>query len=60
MSSSTSLRSVMSSDVAILRPDQTLAEGADLLAGRGLGAAPVVDDAGVVVGLLRDEDLLAT
>lgn len=60
MPSSTSLQSVMSSDVAVLRPDQTLAEAADLLADRGIGAAPVVDDAGVVVGLLRDEDLLAT
>ena len=60
MPSSTSLRSVMNSDVAVLRPDQTLAEAADLLADRGIGAAPVVDDSGVVVGLLRDEDLLAT
>ena len=60
MPSSTSLQSIMSSEVAVLRPDQTLAEGAELLADRGIGAAPVVDDAGVVVGLLRDEDLLAT
>jgi Predicted transcriptional regulator, contains C-terminal CBS domains len=60
MPSSTPLQSVMSSDVAVLRPDQTLAEAADLLADRGIGAAPVVDDSGVVVGLLRDEDLLAT
>lgn len=60
MPSSTPLQSIMSPDVTVLRPDQTLAEAADLLADRGIGAAPVVDDTGVVVGLLRDEDLLAT
>ena len=60
MPTSTPLRSVMSPDVVVLRPDQTLAEAADLLADHGIGAAPVVDDSGAVVGLLRDEDLLAT
>ncbi len=60
MPSSTPLQSIMSTDVAVLRPDQTLAEAADLLAERGIGAAPVIDDSGTVVGLLRDEDLLAT
>ena len=60
MPSSTPLQSIMSTDVAVLRPHQTLAEAADLLTDRGIGAAPVVDDSGTVVGLLRDEDLLAT
>ena len=60
MPSSTPLQSIMSTDVAILRPHQTLAEAADLLADRGIGAAPVVDETGTVVGLLRDEDLIAT
>ena len=60
MASSTPLQSVMSSEVVVLRTDQTLAEAADVLSEHGIGAAPVVDDAGVVVGLLRDEDLLAT
>ena len=60
MASSTPLQSVMSSEVVVLRTDQTLAEAADVLSGHGIGAAPVVDDAGAVVGLLRDEDLLAT
>ena len=60
MASSTPLRSVMSSEVVVLRPEQTLAEAADVLSEHGIGAAPVVDDAGAVVGLLRDEDLLAT
>ena len=60
MSSTIPLRSVMTTDVVTVRADQTLAEAADVLADRGIGAAPVVDDAGAVVGLLRDEDLLST
>ncbi len=60
MPTSTLLRSVMTPDVVVLRADQTLAEAADVLADRGIGAAPVVDDAGAVIGLLRDEDLLST
>ena len=60
MSSSTPLRSVMTAPVVTLRVDQTLAEAADVLAEHGIGAAPVVDAAGAVVGLLRDEDLLST
>lgn len=60
MPSSTQLRSVMTSPVVTLHVDQTLAEAADVLAEHGIGAAPVVDEAGDVVGLLRDEDLLST
>ena len=60
MPSTTALQSVMTSAVVVLRADQTLAEAADVLAEHGIGAAPVVDDAGNVIGLLRDEDLLAT
>lgn len=60
MPTSTLLRSVMTPDVVVLRADQTLVEAADVLANRGIGAAPVVDDAGAVIGLLRDEDLLST
>jgi predicted transcriptional regulator len=55
---STTVSAVMTTDVVTLRPDHTLAEAADVLAERGIGAAPVVDGRGTVVGLLRDEDLL--
>ncbi len=51
-------RSVMTSDVVTLRPDQSLAEAADALADRGIGAAPVVDPDGRLLGLLRDQDLI--
>ena len=59
MPSTIALRSVMTTDVVTVTPDLTLAEAADVLAERGIGAAPVVDDSGQVVGLLRDEDLLS-
>ena len=60
MPSTIALRSVMTTDVVTVTPDLTLAEAADVLAEHGIGAAPVVDASGQVVGLLRDEDLLST
>ena len=60
MSSTIPLRSVMTTDVVTVTADQTLASAADVLADRGIGAAPVVDGEGRAVGLLRDEDLLST
>ena len=58
MATSTPVTEVMTKDVVTLSPDQSLAEAADLLAEKGIGAAPVVDADGKIVGLLRDEDLL--
>ncbi len=60
MPSTIPLRSVMTTDVVTVTPEATLASAADVLADRGIGAAPVVDGDGQVVGLLRDEDLLST
>jgi CBS domain-containing protein len=51
---------VMTRDVVTLRPDQSVEEAADVLAGKQIGAAPVVDDSGKIVGLLRDEDLIVS
>ena len=56
----TPVRDLMTREVATLRPDQKVEEAADLLAERSIGAAPVVDGAGKLVGLLRDEDLLVS
>jgi len=50
----------MTTDVVAVAAEQSLAEAADVLADRGIGAAPVLDADGRVVGLLRDEDLLST
>jgi len=58
MPSSTPVRDVMSTKVVTLRPDQTVEEAADVLAADKIGAAPVVDGSGRLVGLLRDEDLI--
>jgi CBS domain-containing protein len=60
MPGTTFVRDVMSTDVATLRPDQTVAQAADELAARRFGAMPVVDDEGRLVGLLRDEDLIVS
>jgi CBS domain-containing protein len=50
----------MTSEVVTIRPDQTFEEAADLLADKGIGAAPVVDADRKVIGLLRDEDLIVS
>lgn len=52
------VREIMTTEVVTIGPDQSLAAAADVLAECGIGAAPVVDTSGTVVGLLRDEDLL--
>ncbi len=58
MPTTTPVRDVMSAKVVTLRPDQTVEEAADVLAAARIGAAPVVDSGGTLVGLLRDEDLI--
>jgi CBS domain-containing protein len=60
MPSTTLIRDVMTRDVATLRPDQPITEAADAMAAAGYGAMPVVDADGRFVGLLRDEDLIAS
>lgn len=56
---STLVRQVMTNDVLTLRPTDTVESAARRLTERRLGGAPVVDDDGVVVGLLEDDDLIA-
>ena len=58
MPTTTPVRDVMSTKVVTLRPDQSVEEAADVLAAGRIGAAPVVDGSGTLVGLLRDEDLI--
>ncbi|HMG25816.1 MAG TPA: CBS domain-containing protein [Acidimicrobiia bacterium] len=60
MPDTTPVREVMTRDVVTLRPDQPVQEAADVLAGKAIGAAPVVDAGGKLVGLLRDEDLIVS
>jgi CBS domain-containing protein len=60
MPATTLVREVMTRDVVTLRPEQSVAAAADALADNALGAMPVVDDSGNLVGLLRDSDLIVS
>lgn len=60
MPPTTTVSDVMTREVAVLRPEMTVAEAADALAAGGYGAMPVVDADGRLVGLLRDEDLIVS
>jgi CBS domain-containing protein len=60
MPATTLVRDVMTTAPATATPDQTVASAADVLAEKGVGSLPVVDAAGHLVGLLRDEDLIAS
>jgi|SRR3954447_6939766 CBS domain-containing protein len=60
MPGDTLVRDVMSKTVATVQVDATFEAAADLMAEKNVGALPVVDDAGHLVGLLRDENLIAS
>src|SRR5258706_6684442 len=60
MPGSTLVRDVMSTPVVTLRPDDKVEPAADLLAEKNVGSLPVVDDDGKLVGILRDDDLIAS
>jgi CBS domain-containing protein len=49
---------LMSRDVLTAAPDTSLKEAAALLSRRGISGLPVVDDAGAVVGVLSEADIL--
>ena len=58
MPDATPVREVMTPDVVTLRSDQPVAEAADVLAGKQIGAAPVVDADGKLVGIVARGDLV--
>src|SRR5919201_1385841 len=60
MPASTPVSEVMPRAVTTLRPDQSVEQAADILAEKQIGAAPVADANGKLVGLLRDEDLIVS
>ena len=49
---------IMTTDVASLKPDATVREAAQLLLERGISGAPMIDDAGQLVGIVSEGDLL--
>ena len=58
MPRNTLVRQVMTTDVLSFRPTDTVEAAARALSERRLGGAPVVDDDGMVVGLIEDDDLI--
>jgi CBS domain-containing protein len=54
----TPVRQVMTTDVLTFRPEDSVEAAAKALAERRIGGAPVVDENGLVVGLLEDDDLI--
>lgn len=49
---------VMTRDVLSVGPDDTVAEAAGKLAGRGISAAPVLDAGGRLLGIVSEGDLM--
>jgi CBS domain-containing protein len=60
MPGTTTVRDVMSTSVLTIRADEKVEAAADLLADKNIGALPVVDADGRVLGILRDSDLIAS
>jgi CBS domain-containing protein len=52
------VRQVMTTDVLTFRPDVGVEEAARRLVERGVDGAPVVDEAGRLLGLVEDDDLI--
>jgi CBS domain-containing protein len=60
MPGSTLVADVMTTPVSTLRPDEKVEHAADVLADKNIGSLPVVDDEGKLLGILRDDDLIAS
>jgi CBS domain-containing protein len=50
----------MTTDVLTFTPEDKVQAAAEAMAERSIGGAPVVDDSGNVVGMLRDDDLIVS
>lgn len=60
MPGSTLVRDVMTTPVSTLGPDEKVEHAADVLAAKNVGSLPVVDEQGKLLGILRDDDLIAS
>lgn len=58
MPGKTLVRQVMTTDVLTFHPGDGIEAAARAMSERSIGGAPVLDDEGRVVGLLRDDDLI--
>ncbi len=60
MPAETSVRDVMSVNVVTTTPDASVTDAADVLADHQISSIPVVDADRRLVGMLRDDDLIAS
>jgi CBS domain-containing protein len=51
-------REIMTREVVTLSPDTSVTEAAKILADKGIGGAPVVDENGSLVGIISESDLI--
>ena len=51
-------QSIMTRDVVTISPDATVREAADLLSKHAISAAPVCDEAGALLGIVSEGDLM--
>ncbi len=51
------VQDIMTKDPTCCRPDNSIAEAAKLMSKMDCGALPVVDEAGVLVGVVTDRDI---
>ena len=58
MSRSTPVDQIMTTDVVSFTPSQNVQDATNVLMDRGIDGGPVVDDQGVVVGVLSSADLI--
>jgi CBS domain-containing protein len=58
MSRDTPVADVMTATVVTVQPEMAVTDAAKLLGEKNIGAAPVVDSAGRLVGMLFDDDLI--
>jgi CBS domain-containing protein len=52
------VRDVMTTDIVVLSPDETIAEAVEKFAKHRISGCPVVDDRGYVVGIMTETDIL--
>jgi CBS domain-containing protein len=52
------VREIMTTDVITVKPDTTVGELADILAKNKISGVPVVDDQGLVLGMVSEADII--
>jgi CBS domain-containing protein len=53
------VREIMTKDVVTITPDRTVEEAAEELRKRGFGGMPVVDEQGILIGMVSEFDVIS-